>query len=355
MISQDLHIENVFELHEGTASSKRRLLVVFSAANAPKFTFFKSTEKMRPDRLHIRDPEGNAWYQNGLREGETLHDIETRLAEVAKDYREVWMIGSSMGAYAALYFGARIGAQRVLAIAPQILVDSRFSRGPRSGVKVQTPDIADLVRNARSTSFTIVFGSFDLIDTYNISRLYCGDDMPLHIRVLQYEGQDHMLPVRLEEECTLMRYFQMILSKTTVPRLSIPYSEGDPLDPDRLQVLSRYVDYMLAKDFRGAYEGLEEACASYPDWHAMHYYRLLSGFRGEIDPAVLREPACHLSELHPGAIDFAYLAAQCCEETGDVEAARSYLERVFSIRRSHPPGRKMLERLDAAEGGADSG
>ncbi|MFP3422503.1 hypothetical protein R0K19_24340, partial [Bacillus sp. SIMBA_161] len=88
----------------------------------------------------------------------------------------------------ALYFGARVKAQRVLAIAPQILVDSRFSRGPRSGVKVQTPDITELVRQAKGTSFTIVFGSFDLIDTYNISRLYDGQDMPLNIRVLQYEG-----------------------------------------------------------------------------------------------------------------------------------------------------------------------
>jgi len=346
--SRELHIDNVFELHKtGAEVPTQRLLVVFSAANASSFTFFKSTEQMRPDRLHIRDPEGNAWYQNGLREGECLDDIEARIAEVARGYREVWMIGSSMGGYAALYFGARIGAQRVLAIAPQILVDSRFSRGPRAGVKIQTPDITDLVRQAKKTSFTIVFGSFDLIDTYNISRLYCSDDMPLHIRVLQYEGQDHMLPVRLEDECTLTRYFQMILSKASVPRISIPYHEGEPLEPDRLQILSRYVDYMLDKDFLGAYEGVAEACAAYPDWHAMQYYRLMGGFRGEVDPAVLRESACDLSDLHPGAIDFAYLAAQCCEGTDDAEAARSYLERVFSIRRAHPPGRKMLERLNA--------
>lgn len=345
MTSQDLHIENVFELHEGGEAPKRRLLVVFSAANASSFTFFKSTEGMRPDRLHIRDPEGNAWYQNGLRKHECLDDIEARIQEVAKGYREIWMIGSSMGGYAALYFGARVKAQRVLAIAPQILVDSRFSRGPRSGVKVQTPDITELVRQAKGTSFTIVFGSFDLIDTYNISRLYDGQDMPLNIRVLQYEGQDHMLPVRLEEECTLMRYFQMILSKTTVPQISIPYQEGGPLDRERQEILSRYVDLMLNKDFLGAYHDLAGDCAAYPDWHAMQYYRLLSGFRGGIDPQELRQDACALSDLHPGAIDFAYLAAQCCEGVGDGAAARAYLDRVFSIRRSHPPGRKMLERL----------
>ena len=345
MTALSLHIPNVFEHHQVGDAPSQRLLVVFSAANASSFTFFRSTEELRPDRLHIRDPDGNAWYQNGLAEGETLHDIEARIAEVAKNYREVWMVGSSMGGYAALYFGTRLQAQRVLAIAPQILVDSRFSRGPRAGVKVHTPDIAAQVRAATRTQCTIVFGSFDLIDTYNIAHLYEGDHMPLHIRVLQYEGQDHMLPVRLEDECTLKRYFQQILVKTTVPQLSIPYREGRPLDDTRLAVLRRYIGYMLKKDFVSAYADLKDDCMAFPDWHALHYYWLLSGFRAGVPPRNLKASACALSDLNPGAIDFAFLAAQCCEGSGDVEGTYGYLDRVFGIRRSHPPGRKMLERL----------
>ena len=346
MTPRDLHIDNVFELHTSEASPARRLLVVFSAANASSFTFFKSTEKMRPDKLYIRDPEGNAWYQNGLRDGENLDDIEARIRGVAKDYREIWMIGSSMGGYAALYFGAKLKAQRVLAIAPQIIVDNRFFRGPRKGVQVQTPDITELVLEAKATQFTIIFGSFDLIDTYNISRLYQGGVIPLHIRVIGYEGQDHMLPIQIEEECTLQHYFQMVLSKTAVPQLSFPCAEGQPLGEERLKELTFYVDCIVAKKFQAAYDGLLDVCEADLNWHAMRYYRLLSGFRAGVDRSDLRVPASHLSDLHPRAIDFAFLAAQCCEETGDVEAARHYLKRVFSIRRSHPPGRAMLERLN---------
>ncbi len=342
-----LHIPNVFEHHQINETPSHCLLVVFSAANASGFTFFRSTEELEPDRLHIRDPEGNAWYQNGLSEGECLDDIEARIAEVAKNYREVWMIGSSMGGYAALYFGARLKAKRVLAVAPQIIVGSRFSRGPRSDVAVQTPNIADLVRGATTTQYTIIFGSFDLIDTYNIAQLYTEDSMPLHIRVLQYEGQDHMLPVRLEQEYTLKRYFEMILTKGSVPQISIPYQEGRPLDEDKLSVLERYVRYLVKKDFIGSYTELQAECLRFPDWHALHYYWLLSGYRAGIPPADLKEAACNVSERHPGAIDFAFLAAQCCEGTADIETARFYLNRVFSIRKSHPAGRKMLERLDA--------
>ncbi len=251
-----------------------------------------------------------------------------------------------MGGYAALYFGAKLKAQRVLSIAPQIIVDSRFSRGPRVGVEVQTPDITDLVLKANATQFTIVFGSFDLIDTYNISRLYQGDTIPLHIRVLQYQGQDHMLPIKIEEECTLQKYFQMVLSKTAIPRLSIPFTEGQPIGEERLEGLAFYIECMLSKKFQTAYDGLLTICETDPEWHAMRYYRLLSGLRTGMDCSELRDQACELSDLHPGAIDFAFLAAQCCEETGCFDDARYYLKRVFSIRRSHPPGRSMLDRLN---------
>lgn len=342
------NIPGVFELHQKNEVPTKRLLIVFSAANASKFTFFKSTEGMCPDRLYIRDPEGNAWYQNGLAEGETLDALEARIAQVVKSYKSVWMLGSSMGGYAALYFGCRLGVERVLAIAPQIVLDSRFSRGPRQDVKIQTASIAELVRTSRRTQCTIVFGSFDLVDTYNISQLYVADDMPVHVRVLQYEGQDHMLPVYLEEECTLMHYFQMVLGKNTVPQISLAYTEGRPLDSERLEVMTRYIEqFMVKKDHLGAYTEMASDCERFPDWHALHYYRLMSGYRAKVPPQELWEDACRLSDLHPKAIDFAFLAAQCSEDLGDHERARIYLNRVFSIRRSHPGGRKMQVRFDS--------
>ncbi|WP_172300527.1 YqiA/YcfP family alpha/beta fold hydrolase [Pseudoruegeria sp. HB172150] len=340
-------IENVFELHRGAGG---RLLVVFSAANAGSFTFFKATRQMRPDRLHIRDPFGTAWYQNGLADGETLADIETRIAEVARDYREIWMLGSSMGGYAALYFGARLGARRVLAIAPQLIVDPRFARGPGRGVTVHTPDISGLVRAATRTRFTILFGSFDLIDAYNIAQLYKDDPAPDHCRVLQYANEDHMLPVRIDRAVGLRRYFSAILSRDEVPDIGIPCTTGPPLSAERLAVLQGYIAPCLERDHKSAHAHLAAALQDNPDWTALEYLMLDSGFHGRPDlHRALLPRAQALSDTYPEAIDFAFLAARLAEQTGDARAARAALRRVFAVRSGHRAATQLLARLEAQE------
>lgn len=344
----DHRLSNVFELHRAGEAPSHRLLVVFSAANAGKFTFFKAVAGMSMDRLHIRDPNGTAWYQHGLAEGEGIADIERRIADVARDYHEIWMIGSSMGGYAALYLGARLKARRVLAIAPQIIVDSRFSRGPRGSVKIHTPDISDLVVASRRTQFTIIFGSFDLIDAYNISKLYRGDAVPMHFRVLQYRDEDHMIPVRIQETCGLKEYFQSILSKNAIPQTGMDYTEGRPLDADRLAVVERYVSYYLERDFAGIYENLSPCLETYPDWAALHHLVIESGMRAEASaPALLLPRAQALSDAYPAAIDFSFLTAQLAEQAGDEAATRAALKRVFAVRAQHPRARQMQDRLDA--------
>lgn len=348
-----LDIENVFELHRTGDAPSHRLLVVFAAANANSFTFFKATQEMGTDKLYIRDPNGNAWYQKGLAEGETITDIERRIAAVARDYREIWMLGSSMGGYAALYLGARLQARRVLAIAPQVVLDHRFARGPRKGVPIHTPDIARDVLQARRTQFTIVFGSFDLIDIYNISLLYRGNHVPMHFRVLQYDDEDHMLPIRLQQACGLKNYFQSVLSHNRIPQVGMTYREGRPLDDDRLAILESYVESYLKRDYRSGYDTLSPCFETHPDWPAAHYLALECGFHGEVcDPALLLAQAETLSDRYPEAIEFAFLVAQLAEKAGKEEIARAALRRVFSIRMQHRAARRLLERLDENQAAA---
>lgn len=357
MSGQYLHIDGVFELHRRGDQPTPRLLVVFSAANARNFTFYKSTSEMRPDVLYIRDPAGNAWYQEGLAEGESLDDIEARIASVAAAYREVWMLGSSMGGFAALYFGCRLGARRILALAPQIVVDGRFARGPRRATRVQTPDISELVRGATRSLITIVFGSLDLIDAYNLSRLYPeGGDLPLHFRVLQYEGQDHLLPIRLEAECTLKTFFQSILSHNTVPATTLRLTEGPPLSPGRRAVLEAYVERLLARDHEGAHRVVAAAVPDHPDWLPLRVLEVETALAAELPMAPYLDAAIALAAENGTAIDHAFLVAQIAETLGRDDLARDYLRRVFAIRTSHPPGRRMLARIEERAGpGPDGG
>lgn len=340
-------IEGVFELHQAGDTPSPRLLVVFSAAHARNFTFFNATKEMKTDRLHIRDPNGNAWYQKGLADGEGIADIERRIREVAADYREIWMLGSSMGGYAALYLGARLQARRVLAIAPQVILDHRSDLGPSKATPIHTPDISRDVLEARQTQFTIVIGSFDLVDAYNISHLYQGDHIPMHFRVLQYQDEDHMLPDRINETCGLKTYFQSVLSDNRIPQNGMGYTEGRPLDDARLAILKDYFRSYLERDYSTAYETLLPCLETYPDWPALHFLALKCGLYGKTcDPAPLLPRAQTLSDRYPDAIDFAFLVAQQAENADQEDIARAALRRVFSIRSQHPAAQKMLERLN---------
>ena len=346
MSGRDLHIDGVFELHRRGSEPSQRLLVVFSAANAKSFTFFRNTSEMRPDVLYVRDPVGNAWFQEGLAPGETLDDIEARIASVAGSYREIWMLGSSMGGYGALYFGSRLNARRILALSPQIVVDSRFSRGPRNGTKVQTPDISDLVRAATRSQITIVFGSLDLIDAYNISRLYRGPDVPMHFRVVQYDGQDHMLPIRIEAQCTLKHFFQSILSRNTIPQTGLSFTEGAPLPPARLAILEGYVDRLLEGDHAAAHEEISRVAKDHADWVPLRFLEIETAMAAGLPLGPYLGPAQDLAAGNETAIDYAFLVAQVAEALGEDGIARDYLRRVFAIRTSHPPGRRMLARIE---------
>ncbi|GGE61186.1 hypothetical protein [Actibacterium pelagium] len=88
------------------------------------------------------------WFQQGLN-GVTSNRQETSafLEELLSKLPRPWtFIGSSSGGYAALFFGTRLSADRVLAFAPQTLVDrhtfSRFAkmRPFEAGFKASDPE-----------------------------------------------------------------------------------------------------------------------------------------------------------------------------------------------------------------------
>lgn len=115
------------------------LLVSFGAVQAhpgPRFDFYGCSKKLeqlsrRPhNRVLLRDPL-DAWYQRGVpglggTVAETAEALARRVRAVAPS--RVVMIGQSMGAYAALMFGALIGADRVVAFSPLSSLDLDFHR-----------------------------------------------------------------------------------------------------------------------------------------------------------------------------------------------------------------------------------
>ncbi len=117
-------------VQEEMQSDSRTLLIAFGGLrgriDVPQFEFLGLTGDFPIKRLYVRDLY-QAWYQRGApRTGaRNLEDLARALGETigAYDVDRIVTIGNSAGGYAALAFGTLLGADTVLAFAPQTVID----------------------------------------------------------------------------------------------------------------------------------------------------------------------------------------------------------------------------------------
>ena len=107
--------------------NSRTLTVAFSSydehrgANG-KFDFYGLTRRNDTDVILVRDVV-NSWYFSidaSDRRGNTRAALMRYLSEITIGYDRVICLGTSMGAFGAIAFGAEIGADIILAFSPQI-------------------------------------------------------------------------------------------------------------------------------------------------------------------------------------------------------------------------------------------
>ena len=110
-------------------SPSRTLLIAFGGMRGrigmPPFEFLKLTGEIPVKRLFLRDLR-QAWYHEGLPpDGRGLLDVaeELRRTIAAQAVDRLVVTGNSAGGYAALVFGTLLGADSVLAFAPQTILD----------------------------------------------------------------------------------------------------------------------------------------------------------------------------------------------------------------------------------------
>lgn len=337
-------IPDAFELHRSDRNQAKRLLIVFSAANAKSFTFYRNTIRMRPDILYVREPAGNQWYQHGLRESETLADMCKEIAEISCRYQDVYTLGSSMGGYAALYVGAVLKAKSVLAIAPQIIVDSRFSRGPTRKTQVITKNIAPLLKSSK-VQFNIAYGNFDIIDIYNMEALNKHVQGMSNFRIIEYDSVDHMLPKEIDIDCTLERFFKGLLFKNEIATKELPYSIGSSLGKDKINVVNRYVNYTLKSDFRGCFDYLSSVLDEHSDWAPAKFMIVEMGQKIGLQASELVDWAVDIADRYPRIIDYNYAAAELLAQIGKPKTAQDYLVRTFKVRSNYARGKKLWREL----------
>jgi pimeloyl-ACP methyl ester carboxylesterase len=110
-------------------SSESKTVVLACAAMShfrpPPFHLFEATTGLFAKRLFVRDPE-RIWFQHGLPGfGDTIDEVGVALRAILdeQEVERLVVMGSSAGGYAALAFGALLGADLVLSFSPQTTLD----------------------------------------------------------------------------------------------------------------------------------------------------------------------------------------------------------------------------------------
>ncbi|WEZ85808.1 hypothetical protein P6U16_22585 (plasmid) [Rhizobium sp. 32-5/1] len=164
-----LNADNI--LFVPASEKSHRLLIVFSAANSRNFTFYNSCAGLQTNMLFIRDPHFNHWFQNGFIKNRTIDDSILFLRELCSEYDYISTFGSSMGGYAALLFGEKLNADRIIAIGPQTTLNHSYSRSPRSNVVLRYPNLSCLEPYCPKSRILIFVGMLDGVDLLNSIKI----------------------------------------------------------------------------------------------------------------------------------------------------------------------------------------
>ncbi|CNC50476.1 Uncharacterised protein [Yersinia intermedia] len=155
--------------------NKGDVLIVFSARDTEKgkFTFYSLTSELNINIIYVND-YSNQWYLNGTPDFNNEDHFLDFLQNEIKNLRcpangNIYTLGSSMGAYAALKFGSLLGALKILALGPESELMLPHGRSITS-VKIEQPVFP--VRDISSLSFIspknvlILSGNNDIVDFY---------------------------------------------------------------------------------------------------------------------------------------------------------------------------------------------
>lgn len=210
------------------------LLVLFGGiaggVSMPVYEFFRVTEGYPAKRLFLRDPR-RSWYLRGLPGlGDDAAALEAALAETVRQSgcSRVVMAGASAGGFAALRFGSRLHATRVLAFSPQTYIDAarRAATGDdrwhdqitilHGALGPDAPgfDVTTDIASSNGTRFDVHVSTDDDLDLGHARRLAGLAGVSIH----EHEGGGHKLVKWLRDTGKLAPVLAEALGSGNPPR-----------------------------------------------------------------------------------------------------------------------------------------
>lgn len=236
--------------------------------------------KVRPGRFHlfnlvkhfpessivlVRDPANN-WYNTGLPSiGDTVEEIAAAIDRQLTELhaKRIVAVGSSMGGYAAILFGCMLGAERVVALSPQTLLDPELPvLVPSAEVPLQVPDLKPVMHDAPQTHVELAVSWENLLDVFHAQRVA---DVP-SARVLGVPISKHILAVELDGKGELWPFLAALFEGGT-PNIA---EVKPPFGAETVECLHNAILAWGRKDWKTLIREIRAVADRHPEWPAPH-------------------------------------------------------------------------------------
>lgn len=241
---------------------------VKSDAPAP-FAYRHIFGRLEYNRIYVRDRE-NQWYNrtlNGL--GEGLDEVTERLRDLlsANGFDRIDCVGNSMGAYAALLFGARLQARHVLAFSPQTFLAPPYPRYDPSCHSGEYVDFRDLDIPRSIGNPQILVSEDELFDLYSLARL----PYWRKLAVTFIRGSSHLVPKTLNDLGVLEQVIAEFFRDGTLHSVPGECRCDFDLGACRSDLVKAMEAYYSRHDGM-ALEALDRLLAARSDWAGAHLW-----------------------------------------------------------------------------------
>lgn len=252
--------------------------VAFSSRETPagKFTFYKVLRDLNANLIFAND-YSNQWFLNGPPgyADETKFTAWLRYqVDQLLDGGKLYMIGASMGAYAALKYGAIMGADRIIAMGPESELCLPLGRSVTSlsRDRAGSGDITGLsYKNPKDV--LVVSGSNDIVDVYCAASLHTASP-DLNVKLVLNQG--HVVAKYLGEVFDLSEVVPTFFSSGDASFLDAVETFAPPT-VNEATALKIFNESLAAKkvDVSRA-KALRVVADKHPYWSfAQHFYALV--------------------------------------------------------------------------------
>jgi hypothetical protein len=177
-------------------SDRKKLLIVFAYINQKLGTRSHSSFLRHVDcKKLFLNPGLNEWYQTGVPGvASSYTGLLAFLQDVRSDFadHEILCLGHSMGGFPALGLGVAIGADRILASAPEYILNMPNSLSVRhlKDIRIECDDLTPVLCANIGSSITILAGRQNAFDMEVAGRL---GEFP-HTDVIELETGHNTFP-----------------------------------------------------------------------------------------------------------------------------------------------------------------